>query len=605
MHEIQQHLSTIIKEQKLTSLFQPIVSLNKKNIFAYEALIRGPSDSPLHNPINLFSAGERYNQSLALERICRKTSIQQFAALNLPNKLFLNVSPEVLLAPGFKKGETLALLEQVGLPASRIVIEITEHQPTENYQIMRDAVSHYRNMGFEIALDDLGSGYSGLRLWTELMPDYVKIDRHFIQNIDKDLVKRNFVRSIKDMASATQCQVIAEGIETKAEFHTIQELEINFSQGYYFARPVAQPLKELSAKVFNKKKTKNKTKKKTAILNATSISKIMQSVQSISPQTCNTDVLDLFQKNSQLNVIPLVENGIPCGLIYKDQFLTKLFASRYGIDLYGKEPVQKFVDTEPFIFDHEVYIEEVSHQLTNTLHTDLAFIITENGYYQGVGFVMDLLQLITSQQLKNAQHANPLTLLPGITPINNIINNMLSEHTQFSIAYFDLDHFKPFNDIYGYEKGDQAIKLVAKLLSDCVADGSGHVGHIGGDDFIVIFSNMDWENKCKKILSDFKKSVFNFYTVEHQQATGIQAFDRTGKACFYPLLCLSIGIVDADTVTHCHSNIEIADLACEAKHHAKEISGNSYFINRRIPGSQINQHQSTSYSVENNLRLVV
>ncbi len=601
MQKIHQHLNTIIQEQQLTSLFQPIVSLDNKTIFAYEALIRGPSDSPLHNPINLFSAAERYHQSSALERICRKTSIQQFIALNLPSKLFLNVSPEVLLAPGFKKGETLALLEKVGLPASRIVIEITENQPTENYQVMRDAVSHYRNMGFEIALDDLGAGYSGLRLWTELMPDYVKIDRHFIQNIDKDPVKLNFVRSIQNMASATQCHIIAEGVETKSEFHTIQNMGINFAQGYYFARPIARPLKEIPEKAFQKEKTNNKN----TIFKSTHIRKIMQDIQPISPDTCNTEVLSLFQKNGQLNIIPLVEDGVPSGLIYKDKFLTKLFKSRYGIELYGNKAIKEFVDTDPFIFDHQIAIEEVSQQLTNTLHTDLAFIITENGYYKGIGTIMDLLQLITRQQLENAQHANPLTLLPGITPINNIINSMLNNREQFSIGYFDLDNFKPFNDTYGYEKGDLAIKLVARLLSDSVADGSGYVGHIGGDDFIVIFTSQDWEDKCQHILANFQHAVVDYYSKEHQQAGGIQAFDRTGKPCFYPLLCLSIGIVDDKAVTHCQSNIEIADLACESKHHAKEIIGNSYFINRRIPNNRTNFPQSSCYSIDNNLSLAV
>nr|WP_305909328.1 EAL domain-containing protein [Methylomarinum sp. Ch1-1]MDP4522233.1 EAL domain-containing protein [Methylomarinum sp. Ch1-1] len=159
--------------------------------------------------------------------------------------------------PAFKKGKTLAFLRQAGIDAGRIVIEITEQQPTDNFPLMRDAVSHYRGMGFEIALDDLGAGYSGLRLWTELLPDYVKIDRHFIQDIDKDAVKLKFVRSLQSMAAATHCRVIAEGVETAGEYHVVQALGLDLAQGYYFARPSAQAVTEISASLFNEKRQSN------------------------------------------------------------------------------------------------------------------------------------------------------------------------------------------------------------------------------------------------------------------------------------------------------------------------------------------------------------
>ncbi len=188
---------------------------------------------------SLFKYAEQYDLSLKLEHACRKVSIREYAALNLPQKLFLNVSPHVLLNPDFQTGETLRFLKDKGIPAQSVVIEITEQQLIDDYDSMRGAVEHYRNMGFQIALDDLGAGYSSLRVWSELMPDFVKIDRHFIQDIDKDRVKLDFVRSIQAMAVASQYQVIAEGVETEAEFLAIEELGIAFAQGYYFARPVA------------------------------------------------------------------------------------------------------------------------------------------------------------------------------------------------------------------------------------------------------------------------------------------------------------------------------------------------------------------------------
>lgn len=589
MFDTKNHLKHIISNNLLTPLFQPIISLTQKNIYAYEALIRGPSDSPLHNPINLFSCAERHHLSVNLENACRKVSLNQYSHFKLPEKLFLNISPSVLLEPSFKKGQTLYFIEQAGLKPSQIVIELTEHQPTENYALMRDAVNHYREMGFEIALDDLGAGYSGLRLWSELLPEYVKIDRHFIQDINNDPVKLNFVKSIQQMAKATHCQIIAEGIETKEEYHAICDLDIIYAQGYYFARPNAQPLQKLNKSIFVDPRLQED---QTALYKTTQIIEIIQSINPIPPLTTINDVLKIFQKESNITTLPLTDNGKPIGIIYKEQFLSRLFASHYGIDLHGKQPIQSFIDTPPMVFDSQESIEEVSQQLTNNITTDTAFIITEKGIYQGIGTMKELLQVITDQQLQNAKHANPLTLLPGATPINAMIDKLLANKKEFNIGYFDLDNFKPYNDSYGYDKGDQAIQLVATLLKETVFKNLGYVGHIGGDDFIVIFTCQHWELLCQRILAAFEKSVIKLYNEQDQKSGGIHSFDRKGTPCFFPILSLSVGLVTKNATQRCQTYIEISDLAAEAKHKAKEIEGNSYYVNRRTP-SKKTTHQKT------------
>ncbi|WP_198246595.1 GGDEF domain-containing protein [methane-oxidizing endosymbiont of Gigantopelta aegis] len=580
MQDPAQELVQIIEKQQLTSLFQPIVSTRERTIYAYEALIRGPSDSQLHNPVSLFSLADQQNLSAQLDHACRKNNIEQFSKLPFDGKLFLNINPLVLMDKQASQGRTLNYLEQAGITPSRVVIELTEYHPFHDFNLIRDALLHYRKMGFEIALDDLGAGYSSLRVWTELLPDYVKIDRHFIQDIDKDPVKRNFVRSIQTMARATNCRVIAEGIETKEEFQVMEELGVCFIQGYFLARPSTTPPTKIVNGILPDKKTNNAKIPK--LHTGPRIDSIMQKIEAISPHTPNIEVLDLFQKNSDLSVLPLVENNIPKGLVYKDKFLSKLFASRYGIDLYGRQTVDQFIETPPIIVDRFDTTEAVSQQITDLQHdSHSAFMVTENGEYCGIATVMDLLQIITTQQIKNAQHANPLTLLPGITPINQMIDNMLQEKQQFTLAYFDLDNFKPFNDIYSFAKGDEAIKLVAETLVAARDNENDIVGHIGGDDFVMIFTSQNWENCCKKILADFDRQAKLLYTPEHQKAGGIKATDRSGKPCFFPLLSLSIGIVTADAMVGCTSHLELADLLAESKHQAKKIKGSSYFVNRR------------------------
>lgn len=594
MSTLQNELTRILNGKFLTPHFQPIVSLSQKRITGYEALIRGPSDSPLHSPFNLFDAAERFDLNAKLEYICREITIKRYADLHLKEKLFINVSPSVLLQPDFKKGETLKLLNQFGVEPRCVVIELTEHQPTDDFQLMYEAVTHYRKMGFEIAIDDLGAGYSGLRLWSELLPEYVKIDMHFIQGLHNDPIKLNFVRSIQKIASSLNCSVIAEGIETEDEFKAVEQLGITHAQGYYFARPTAIPLEKIDKSLFIARNRPNQ-------LHTTKVAHIAKFIAPVSAELAISEVMSLFHHNNDLTILPLVDNNIASGIIFRDCFLSKLFSSRYGIELYGKKPIKSFIDRAPLYVDQNTPTEIVSKQLTSTRGNDQAFIITDNGEYAGIGTVLNLLEEITRQQIHNAKHANPLTLLPGSVPINDHINQLLATQTSFSFGYFDLDHFKPFNDVYGYSAGDDIIKAVANILTQYISAETGLVGHIGGDDFIVIFMGNDWLKCCENILDTFKKTIPNYYKNEDIAAGGIYTENRAGEHCFFPIISLSVGLTDPMLTSQCQSHVDLADLASEAKKRAKKIEGNSFFINRRI----ITKHQENlpSFAHESTAKL--
>ena len=580
MPDLRKEIVKILDDKLLMPHFQPIVSLTQKKIMGYEALIRGPSDSPLHSPFNLFTTAEQFNLSTRLEFLCREITIQHYADLGIKEKLFINASPLVLLQSELKKGETLKLLDQYGVNPHSVVIELTEHQPADNYEIMRSSAKYYRSMGFEIALDDLGTGYSGLRLWAELLPEYVKIDKHFIRDLHNDRIKFNFVRSIHSMAVSLNCNVIAEGIETEDEFKAVDKLGITHAQGYYFARPTAIPVAEVNKSLFTTDHPKDY--KAAPFNNATTALHIIREIPPISSKTTISEVMNLFHNDSELTILPLVDDNIASGIIFRDKFLTKLFVSRYGIDLYGKKPIKTFIENTPLCIDKNTPIDLVSKQLTSLMTNDPAFIITNNGEYTGIGTLLDLLAEFTRQQIDNAKHANPLTLLPGSVPINNQINQLLADKIPFSFGYFDLDNFKPFNDVYSYDAGDDIIKAVADTLTKYIPAESGRVGHIGGDDFIVIFTCNDWLMRCKNVLDAFKIAVSTYYTDNDINAGGIHAENRMGEKCFFPLISLSIGLVDPLSTCLCQSHVDIADLASEAKKMAKKISGNSFFINQRI-----------------------
>ncbi|MDP1932345.1 MAG: EAL domain-containing protein [Gammaproteobacteria bacterium] len=161
--DIKQLFLDILHNNTVTALFQPIIDFNRQTIFGYESLIRGPSDNPLHNPVMLFDVSRREGCLTELDLLCRRTGIRGFKEKRLGGKLFLNTTPQGLLEPGHRTDLTLEFLHEIGLKPESVVIELTEQYPLTDFSIMVNALEHYRRMGFEIAIDDLGAGYSGLR----------------------------------------------------------------------------------------------------------------------------------------------------------------------------------------------------------------------------------------------------------------------------------------------------------------------------------------------------------------------------------------------------------------------------------------------------------
>jgi GGDEF domain-containing protein len=178
------------------------------------------------------------------------------------------------------------------------------------------------------------------------------------------------------------------------------------------------------------------------------------------------------------------------------------FARPYQRELYGKKSCSLFMDANPLIADHETSLQELSYTMvqSDAHHLFNGFIITEHGRYLGMGTGHDLMREITQMQINAARYANPLTQLPGNVPINEHIDRLLHSGSRFWVCYCDLDHFKPFNDVYGYRKGDDVIQLTGEMLSGHCDPNRDFIGHIGGDDFMILFQSEDWEARCQAML---------------------------------------------------------------------------------------------------------
>lgn len=580
----------IICHGRLTPNFQPIVDLEKGVIIGYESLIRGPSDSPLHPPRVLFETAIRLNRLVELELLCRDINIEFFSRLKLPGKLFLNISPIALTQPSFPRGFTKQSLENHGLSCDRLVIELTEDFPIFDVGPVRESLEYYRNAGFQVALDDLGTAYAGLRLWSELKPEYVKFDKYFIQSINCDPHKKHLIQSLQEIAANIGCLTIAEGVETIEEYYTVQDLGVTCGQGYYFGKPSPSPAVSLPLDMLLKPKNNLPNNYEWG---TKTVSCLVKSVPTVPSSATLNEIGDLFQKYSELMCLPVVDNEKPIGILHR-RHVWDLLASRFGRDLFGNKPIAtlEIIDHHPLITETNIPVEQLSQTITSNISSsskamfegrifESVFLVTENGFYRGIGLVVDLLKQITEMQIRNACHSNPLTLLPGNVPIEKKIEQYLAENQKFTVCYFDLDNFKPFNDSYGYSRGDMAIRLTSTILQECSHPEKDFIGHIGGDDFIIIFRSQNWQDRCQHILDRFADEIPNLYDDVHRQAGGIEAQDRQGNFICYPFISLSIGATHYPGNKSNYNHHDISCQAAEAKKQAKKIRGNSLFINRR------------------------
>ncbi|TAJ78207.1 MAG: GGDEF domain-containing protein [Gallionellaceae bacterium] len=583
-------LHEILQQRKLTALFQPLQDLTSGEFLGYEGLIRGPANSPLHSPVNLFHAALQQGLSLELEMLCRQIVLETFVRLNLPGSLFLNVSPETLTHPSFKNGQTLEFMAQLGVSPERVIIEITENQPTHDFVAMRSALLHYRSMGFRIAIDDLGEGFSSLRLWSELRPEFIKIDMHFVQGVDTDPIKRQFLKSIQQIALSCGTDVIAEGVETEAELKVIKEIGIAIGQGYFIARPSPTPPLLASietARIINSSGISSTSKLEFASPARETAQKLVTYIEPVLPTTENDIVFERFCADPSLRVIPIVNNGIPVGLINRPNFLDA-FTRPFQRELHGRKPCELFMQASPLLVDKEMPIEELSHFLSHAEedHFSAGFIITEQGRYLGISSGQNLLRELTKMQIAAARYANPLTLLPGNVPIDRHIGRLLQTQTSFVACYCDLDHFKPYNDVYGYHKGDEMIQLAGRVLSWTCDPKLDFIGHLGGDDFILLMQSRDWKARLEQALRAFEQAASLLFLSEHLDAGGYASEDRNDHIVFHPLTSLSIGAVPVSP-RQFFSHNEVSAAATQAKKMAKRTAGNSMFIEQRsLPGQE-------------------
>ncbi|WP_456276841.1 GGDEF domain-containing protein [Bacillus sp. AK128] len=303
------------------------------------------------------------------------------------------------------------------------------------------------------------------------------------------------------------------------------------------------------------------------------IGEISEKVPVVSLTTKSSEVNLLFEEDPDLEGILVIEGETPVGLVMKGQFYQKISA-KYGFDLFMGRPIHLVMDDSPLIVDYFETVISVSSLAMARSQKNLYdyVIVTKNNQLVGIVSIKNLLIKLAEVQVNQAMFSNPLSGLPGNVLIDEkIIEYLNSENSPFSLLYLDLDHFKEYNDTYGFNKGDLLLKEVANLLREhALFDqyGGSFVGHIGGDDFVAILPHYQYEGICKSLINDFQKRIRQYYDESDWDNQYVYTKGRDGKHGNIPLVSLSIAVLTNEYLVF-QSLDEVSKLVAEVKKQCK------------------------------------
>ncbi|WP_334134155.1 phosphodiesterase [Tepidimonas sp.] len=553
---------------------QPIIELASQRVFGHEALVRTRADCAWRTPEQLFAAAAREGCTLELELACVRTALGVRQQETVHGLLFINVSATALVQRALdtaSQGWQGARQAQT-MPLAGVVLELTEHERVHDLDALQQALALWRGAGAALALDDFGDGRSSLRLWSELRPEYVKIDKYFTQQVHENGHKLQTLRALQHLADTFGAQLVAEGVEHADELRVLRDMGIPLAQGYLFGRPEPAAVHELpppALAVLREREIAVLPEGHRVVNRSLTARTLLITAPALTPRHTNEDALELFRRHPHLNAVAIVDGERAVGLLAR-RTLQEQAMHRYFRELRGRNPCLTLANRQPLCVEVHTPIEHLTEVLTSADQTYLrdGFILTDHGRYVGLGTGEQLVRRVTEARIEAARHANPLTSLPGNVPLTLHIERLLQNGEPFTACYADLNHFKAFNDHYGYWRGDEMIRLQARCLSAACDPRRDFIGHVGGDDFVLLMQSPDWEQRLLTAVHSFNEQARALYDEAARAAGGIMAEDRHGTLRFHPLTTVSIGVLRVQP-GHYRTAEQVASAAAHAKHQAK------------------------------------
>jgi diguanylate cyclase (GGDEF)-like protein len=522
--------------------------LKSGKLHGVEALLR------LHEEAGFKSIGDVFDRAFeqgvlyTLDLKLREKALKKFKKIEFYEdiKLFYNLDNRVLEMPDFSMGNTEEILMANNIKKSSLCFEISEKYNFKNTEGINKLLNVYKNEGYNIALDDFGSGFSNLQNFYKIDIDLLKIDRFFIKDVEKSSKKKFFLTSIINLVHTLGGIVVAEGVETEAEFQVCKTLGCDLLQGYFLQKPTLN-IEDIKIQYDHVKISVQKNK---LIENDRKIiENHLVKLEGIHVDRNMDEVLEKLRENNRAEVFPICDSDERFLGVVKELKIKNYLLAPFGKEFLKKKNIKKFMD-RAICIQIDSSIEEIVEQVNVNDNIDF-IVVLEGERYKGYLNQNAIIKIISEKNINEARNQNPLTKLAGNIQIGDYIRKTLkNSYYSYFYTYFDFNNFKGYNDKYGFKVGDEVILLFGEILKDHFNKQEHFIGHIGGDDFFLGIENKKNKEtseslkKIKDITRFFRKEVEKYYGKEDLEQGYINTFDRDGEMKKIPIMSVAAAILE-------------------------------------------------------------
>ena len=475
-------LATFLDDPVVDFVFQPVVGLASGKTVGHEILAR-----PYGVRIDeLVAAAAVSSRAIELDLVLLRAAIARLKSVQLPGTVAINLLPATLLDANFQIADLRGWCATAGLPTHRVTIECTEHQMVADPPALGRRVGELRRAGFGVAVDDAGAGHASFSLIARIRPTTIKVDRSIVSGCDTDSAQQALIQAFVMFARRIGSRLVAEGIETREELVQLRALGVDLGQGYLLGRPAPDPTEAAIPPNLGFSPSRQPTGGVLPRLGSIAVPAAI-----VRTSLTGGQAREWFVAEPALTTLVFVDAaGRPTAMLTRER-LFRMLSAQYGFALYDRRSVLMVADLEPEIVRADETIANAAVAATareyDSLYDDLV-VVDPSGVVIGVAPVRELLRSLTSVDVEEARHLNPLTGLPGNLRIEQTLTDLLELDAPLVVSYIDLNNFKAFNDKAGFTAGDRAIQALGRAIVRVAArQGCQFVGHIGGDDFVAVW----------------------------------------------------------------------------------------------------------------------
>jgi len=508
---IRSEIRELIRRRHLRVVFQPILEFRTGLVTAREGLIRPPADGPFPDASTLFEAAARADMLWELERACREATFA--AAENLPpgEFLFTNLSPQVFSDPRIVDEVTALCRNGSRFEPSHITLELTERNETASVEVLAAQAELFRQQGFQFAIDDVGAGTSGLNRIMRLRPNWLKLDRELVSNLDSDPFRRNLIQFFVHFARLSSMMLLAEGIEREEELRTAIDLGVAYGQGFLMARPadVRQIIDPLWNEVIPHMRHRMEERRFEDPRMAP-IGELAQPLVSCPATTSVSDALHSVSHSSGENSVAVVEGTRVLGAVSMAE-LRDICKTRPDLQL------SRLCHPGVIVASPDMTIAEtINWAVLRPDNEIMEPILVATDDVVGLLSMRSLIMAAGKMRPEGSPHTSSLTGLPNRVQLDCQIQKRLDRRTNTAAAIIDIRTFNRYNRAYGFEMGDSMLRQLAALMMIEFGERESDefLAHVADDHFFILSPRSDLKVRLQVLAAEFDRSRGQFFSAE-------------------------------------------------------------------------------------------